>query len=90
MSPIVRRLVPLAFCLAVSTAWADGEGKCPAIPKEEWKPPAELIRKLTEDGWKVRRVESTPKCYEVYGVDPQGKRVEAFFNPKTFERVEKY
>lgn len=90
MKSIATRLAPLVFVFAASSAWADGEGNCPPIPKNEWKPTAELIKKLTEDGWKIRRVESTPKCYEVYGVDPQGKRVEAFFNPKTFERVEKY
>jgi hypothetical protein len=47
-----------------------------------------LQDKLVKDGWTVRRMEKTDTCYEVYGKDPQGKRVEAFFDPKTFERVE--
>ena len=83
-------LATAALCLAASLAHADGDGKCPAIPKEEWRPHAELVAKLTKEGWTVRRVEATNKCYEVYAKDPEGKRVEAFFNPKTFERVEKY
>jgi hypothetical protein len=33
-------------------------------------------------------MEVTESCYEVYAKDPKGKRVEAFFNPVTFERVE--
>lgn len=79
-----------ALLLAVGAARADGDGRCPAIPKNEWKPPAELQRKLVEEGWRVRRIEATALCYEVYAVDPQGQRVEAFFHPQTFERVEKY
>jgi len=90
MKKVLIRLAPLVFALAANAAWADGGGKCPVIPKEEWRPHTELVKKLEESGWKVRRVEKTPTCYEVYGMDPQGKRVEAFFNPKTFERVEKY
>jgi hypothetical protein len=90
MKRILQALAPLAFAVVALSARADGEGKCPAIPKEEWKPHPELVKKLEQDGWKVRRVEKTPKCYEVYATDPQGKRVEAFFNPKTFERVEKH
>lgn len=33
-------------------------------------------------------MELTPTCYEVYAKTPQGDRIEAFFDPKTFERVE--
>jgi len=76
--------------LAAGAARADGDGRCPEMPKTEWQSPDALKKALTEQGWKVRRVEATRLCYEVYGMEPDGKRVEAFFNPKTFERVEKY
>jgi len=76
--------------LAAGSAHADGDGRCPEMPKTEWQSPDALKKSLIERGWKVRRIEATRLCYEVYGMDPEGKRVEAFFNPKTFERVEKY
>jgi len=69
-------------------AWAHGSVECPVIPKEEWKPQMELQRKLTSEGWKVRQVKTFSTCYEVYGFDAKGERVEAFFNPKTFERIQ--
>lgn len=47
----------------------------------------ELQRKLTADGWKVRQVKVDNGCYEVYGFDNTGKRIEIYFNPKTFEKV---
>ena len=77
-----------ALLLANGQALAHGDVKCPKHPKEEWKPHTELQRKLEGDGWAIRRMERTDTCYEVYGKDPPGKRVEAYFDPKTFERVE--
>ena len=68
-------------------ALAHGDVQCPASPKAEWRDKSELQQKLEKEGWQVRRVVSTKSCYEVYAKDPQGKRVEAFFDPKTLERV---
>lgn len=67
---------------------AHGDVKCAPVPKAEWRPHSELERKLSADGWVVRRMVATDSCYEVYAKDPQGKRIEAFFHPKTFERVD--
>jgi hypothetical protein len=82
------QLVPLVLAFAAGSASAHGEVKCPAHPKSEWKPHTELHQKLTKEGWVVRRMEMTSTCYEVYAKDPQGKRIEAFFDPVTFARVE--
>jgi len=61
--------------------------RCEAVPKEEMKPQMELQRKLSDEGWKVRQVKNFNGCYEVYGFDASGRRVEAFFHPKTFAKV---
>lgn len=84
----VPAIAALLFTAAASTAWAHGDVQCPKYPKAEWQPHTALQEKLVKEGWTVRRMELTPTCYEVYGKDPQGKRVEAFFDPKTLERVE--
>lgn len=85
---ILIKAIPLAFGVLASSAWAHGDVKCTNLPKEQWKPHTELAAKLTKEGWQIRRMETTSSCYEVYAKDPKGKRVEAFFNPVTFERVE--
>ena len=77
----------LALAAAANTAFAQHAEKCEPIPKEEWKPQAELERKLTDMGWKISRVKITNGCYEVYGRDEKNAKVEVFFHPKTFERV---
>lgn len=61
--------------------------RCEPVPKEEMKPQMELQRKLVSEGWKVRQIKNFNGCYEVYGFDATGKRTEAFFNPKSFDKI---
>ena len=82
-----RLLVTVAFTALAGAAFAHGNVSCPAVPKEEKKPQMALQKKLEGEGWKVRKVQNYSGCYEVYGFDGQGKKAEAFFNPKSFERV---
>lgn len=60
--------------------------KCSA-PLAEWQPKQALEKKLQAEGWKVKRLKTEDGCYEVYGLDRQGRRVEAYFNPKTLQVV---
>ncbi|MEJ8855624.1 PepSY domain-containing protein [Variovorax robiniae] len=77
-----------SFATAASAQIVDHNAvRCAPVPKEEMKPQMELQRKLTSEGWKVRQIKNFNGCYEVYGFDPSGKRVEMFFDPKTFEKV---
>jgi hypothetical protein len=85
------RLRPLVLALAAGAAaplaMAQHLERCEPIPKEEWKPQAELERKLANQGWKISRVKITNGCYEVYGFDERKNKAETFFHPKTFEVV---
>jgi len=83
----MKPLLPAFLLLALVAANAQHAERCDPIPKEEWKPQAELERKLTDEGWKVSRVKIENGCYEVYGRDAKGNRRETFFHPKTFEVV---
>ncbi|MEO8526379.1 MAG: PepSY domain-containing protein [Caldimonas sp.] len=73
-------------CLA-GGALAQHAEKCEEIPKDQWRPQADLERKLGNQGWKISRVKITNGCYEVYGRDEKNNKVETFFHPKTFEVV---
>lgn len=84
---LTRTLTTLLLAGSAATAFAHGNVSCPAVPKEEKKPQMDLQRKLEGEGWKVRVVKNYNNCYEVYGFDGKGDKIEAFFNPKTFERV---
>jgi hypothetical protein len=74
--------------LVASAQYVDHDAvKCDPVPKAEMRGQMELQRELTGKGWKVRQVKNFNGCYEVYGFDESGKRVEVFFNPKTFQKV---
>lgn len=88
MKTIKTIVCAVAFVASAGSAFAHGNVQCKEYPKSEWRPHTELQEKLVKEGWTVRRMEKTDTCYEVYGKDPKGKRVEAFFDPKTLERVE--
>ena len=89
MKSIYARItLPLLLSVVAGSAWAHGNVKCTQRPQSEWKPHEELAQKLQKEGWQIRRMEKTTSCYEVYAKDPQGKRIEAFFDPVTFDRVE--
>jgi hypothetical protein len=80
-------LVAAAAMLALSSS-ARATGACPikdAVPKAEWQDKDLLEKKLVAAGWQVRRIKVDEQCYEVYGVDDKGQRVEAYFHPKTLE-----
>lgn len=47
----------------------------------------ELKAELTQNGWKVEEMEADDGCYEVEGTNQSGQRVEAKFNPETFEMI---
>ena len=72
---------------AADVALADGNVSCTATPRAERKPATQLTKMLKEQGWSIRKLQIFNNCYEVYGIDDKGRKAEAFFNPKTFERV---
>jgi hypothetical protein len=57
------------------------------VPKADWQPRDALQAKLTADGWDVRTIKTENGCYEAYAIDAEGKRVEAYFDPKTLDRL---
>lgn len=88
-STLVVRTAAIALLAALShtAAFAQHAEKCEEIPKEQWRPQADLERILKNQGWRISRVKITNGCYEVYGKDEKNRNVETFFHPKTFEVV---
>jgi len=73
--------------LAISPAFATGLATCDSGPESGWQPTEVLEEQLTDKGWTVRRVKVDGGCYEVYALDEEGERVEAYFHPVTLEPV---
>ena len=77
----------LTALLVATQSSATGLATCDSGPQETWQPQSVLEKQLNEKGWQVRRIKVDGGCYEVYAIDEQGKRVEAYFHPKTLAPV---
>ncbi len=88
----MKRILPIAALalgiMGATTAFASDDDRC-NVPMTEWQPVERLQQKLKSDDWTVNRIKTDDGCYEVYAVDDKGRRVEAYFNPKTFEMIKK-
>ena len=80
--------IAATFVFGISgTAFATGLATCDSGPQETWQPQSKLEEQLKSKGWQIRRIKVDGGCYEVYALDDKGNKVEAYFHPKTLERV---
>lgn len=70
--------------LAAATAHADPKEKCTTEPKDKWQDQKAFQENLKKEGYKIKVFKVTKgDCYEIYGWDKAGKKVEIYFNPVT-------
>ena len=70
----------------ITAVQAHGEVSC-EVPRKERQPSVRLQKQLKQAGWKVHKMQVYNGCYEVYGFDEKGNSVEAFFDPRTLQRI---
>jgi hypothetical protein len=75
---MTARLLAVAL-LASSTAAMAGPA-CNA-PQDKWLKEADFKKGLEDKGYQIKV--SKGQCYEIYGFDKQGKKVEIYFDPVT-------
>ena len=73
----------LSFAPLAAMAGAD----CKVHPKEEWAPEATLKQALADEGYTIKKFKVDGNCYEIYGKNKEGKKVEIYFDTKTLEIV---
>ena len=70
-----------ALSLLVSAAWA---GPTCQVPEAQWMKEGDFKAKLEAQGYQIKTFKvSKGKCYEIYGFDKAGKKVEIYFDPAT-------
>ena len=79
-------LVAAAFAFAAPTAAFAG-ANCKANPKPEWMSESDAKARLVAQGYKIDKFKIDGNCYEIYGSDKDGKKVEIYFDTKTLEVV---
>lgn len=58
-------------------------------PKEKWQPEATFKKDLEAQGYQIKNFKVTKgQCYEIYGTDKAGKKVEIYFDPVSGKALE--
>lgn len=53
-------------------------------PKDKWMKEADFRKSLETQGYQIKTFKVTKgQCYEIYGTDKAGKKVEIYFDPVT-------
>ncbi|MGQ5523836.1 PepSY domain-containing protein [Chitinimonas sp. PSY-7] len=81
----MKVIYPLIACIVAASALASPE--CTKEPKSKWMSDTKLQQKLKAEGYLVKKFKTAGNCYEIYGQDKAGRKVEIYFNPVTGEVV---
>jgi len=60
-----------------------------SVPRDQWLSIAQVAEKLAGQGYQVRQIEADDGVYEVYAIDGNGARFEAYVHPATGEVLRK-
>jgi hypothetical protein len=80
------KFVALLVAVGFSGA-AFAKADCMAHPKSEWIKEADARAQLEAQGYKIKKFKVDGNCYEIYGHNKEGKKVEIYYDTKTLAVV---
>lgn len=75
------RQTMLILVIALSSLMAHAKKSCTDQPKDKWMSEVEFKTKVEGFGYKINKFKQPGTCYEIYGMNKEGKKVEVYFNP---------
>jgi hypothetical protein len=85
----MKSIVCIALLGAAATFSSASFAKadCKAYPKAEWMKAEDAKAKIEAQGYTISKFKVDGNCYEIYGKNKEGKKVEIYFDAKTLEPV---
>ena len=75
----IRHIATIALALGTSAAFA---GPTCNQPQGQWMKESDFKAKMEQQGYQIKTFKvSKGECYEIYGTDKAGKKVEIYFDP---------
>lgn len=82
MRTAVATLAPLIAVVAALAAPAALAGpKCTTAPRDQWLPEKTMQERITKAGYTIDKFKVSGSCYEIYGKDKTGRKVEIYYDP---------
>jgi hypothetical protein len=84
---MIKTVTALVATFAAASAFASPTCN---VPEDKWIKEADFKAKLEGQGYQIKTFKVTKgKCYEIYGKDKDGKKVEIYFDPSTGAELER-
>ena len=77
----MRNYLLAAISLMLASGVAFAKKDCTDQPKEKWMSEADFKKKVEAEGYTIKKFKQPGTCYEIYGTNKEGKKVEIYFNP---------
>ncbi len=71
----------LILALTVVGGFAQAKKNCTDQPKEKWMKEEDFKKLMENQGYNIQKFKQPGSCYEIYGTNKEGKKVEIYFNP---------
>jgi hypothetical protein len=81
-----KSLVALSLVIMLPVG-AYAKADCKLYPKSEWMSEADAKTKILTQGYTIDKFKVDGNCYEIYGRNKEGKKVEIYYDAKTLESV---
>ena len=88
LSSTLSKALIITAGLSIGSA-AFAEANCQAHPKNEQIPQATFEKALKNHGFTIKSFKADGNCYELYGKNKQGNKVEIYFDTKDGHIVKK-
>jgi Uncharacterized conserved protein len=79
---MTRSILALLLLAAVPTL-GHAAADCEAHPKDQWMNPDKLKATLADAGYKIKKFKVDGECYEMYGWNDKGQKVEIYMDTVT-------
>lgn len=77
----MKSLATALVSILMMTSIANAKKSCTDMPKDKWMSEAAFKSKVESLGYKISKFKQPGSCYEIYGTNKEGKKIEAYFNP---------
>ncbi len=77
----MKKFAVLCTFIPLLSLSAHASKSCTTEPKDKWMKIEDFKKMVEAEGYKIFKFKTSGTCYEIYGTNKEGKKVEIYFNP---------
>lgn len=77
----MKKTILVAAFILIGSLVVEAKTSCTDQPKDKWMKVEDFKKKVEAEGYTISKFKQPGTCYEIYGKNKEGKKVEIYFNP---------